>query len=186
MKGLIALALGAVLMSTAAAKDIAGLPIPDNINVQNTPLVLNGAGVRSKFFVKVYIGALYLPSRQTSTAAILAAAGPKSVRLHFLHSEVSADKLVAAWNDGFTANQGENEQAALKDRIERFNALFPSVRRGDIIRLDMLANGSTEVWVSDNKRGVIEGGDFQQALLKIWLGDKPAQASLKQELLGNE
>lgn len=186
MKRMMALIVMCALTSAASAKELAGLQIPDTVSVQTVALALNGAGVRSKFFVKVYAGAMYLPTRQTTAAAVLTAPGPKSMRLHFLHSEVSADKLVDAWNDGFTANLSDAEHAALKAHIERFNTLFPTVRRGDVVRLDLLTNGNTEIWINDNRRGVIDGPDFQQALLKIWLGEKPAQASLKENLLGNE
>jgi hypothetical protein len=53
------------------------------------------------------------------------------------------------------------------------------VRRGDIVRLDLLTDGATEVWLNDARRGAIVGTDFQQALRKSWLGEKPADNGLK-------
>ena len=38
--------------TSAVALEIAGVTIPDNLN---TNLQLNGAGIRSKFFFKIYI-----------------------------------------------------------------------------------------------------------------------------------
>lgn len=55
----------ALLLSPAMtlAKEVAGVTLPETITLGSKPLVLNGAGIRSKFFIKVYVGALYLPAR---------------------------------------------------------------------------------------------------------------------------
>src|SRR5688572_27617935 len=96
-----------LLLLTAVAADAAvveDVNVPDSITVADSALVLNGAGVRKRFFVKVYVGALYLPSKETKAEAIVNAPGAKSVRLHFLYSEVEAKKLADAWTDGFKSN----------------------------------------------------------------------------------
>ncbi|MBI3897969.1 MAG: chalcone isomerase family protein [Gammaproteobacteria bacterium] len=178
-------AVGLVLSTTIAfGKEIAGVQVPDTVTVQTNDLVLNGAGIRTRVFFKIYVGALYLKAREGNTLSVLAAPAPKSVRLHLLHSEISADKLVDAWNDGFAANHTADELKALKARIDQFNKLFPTVFRGDVIRLDLLLDGSTEVFINDKKRGAVPGEDFQKALLKIWLGNNPVDKDLKQALLG--
>lgn len=175
-----------LLCQTASAREIAGAQVPENATLpgQAAPLVLNGAGIRSKFFVKVYVGALYLPKHEATVAAILAAPAPASVRLHFLHSEVEAAKLVSAWNDGFTANQDETTLKTLQPRIDQFNGFFRTVRRGDVVRLDLLPAEGTQVWINEELRGTVPGADFQKALLEIWLGAKPADGSLKDGMLG--
>lgn len=189
MRYSIPLALSLMLLSlTAAAKEVAGVKLPDTLTLapDQPALVLNGAGVRSKFFVKVYVGALYLPARATDAASIVRHTGPVAVHMHFLHSEVSKEKLVDAWNDGFSANLPEAARARLKERIERFNALFRTVRRGDVIRLEYLPGSGTSVIVNDARQGTIEGEDFMQAWLKIWLGEKPADGDLKRAMLGGD
>jgi hypothetical protein len=40
------------------------------------------------------------------------------------------------------------------------------------------------VYIADELRGTIEGADFFQAVLRIWLGDKPADSGLKRGMLG--
>lgn len=175
---------GLWLCVSADAKEVAGVQLPDTTTVQDSVLMLNGAGTRTRFFVKVYVGALYLPARQNTTDGVLAAAGPKSVRLHIVYKEVSADKMNEALNDGFAGNTSAAELEKLQPRIEQFRALIPTVRRGDTVRLDFLRDGTTEVWVNDARRGGIAGADFQRAVLRIWLGDKPADRSLKHAMLG--
>lgn len=169
----------------AAAKDIAGVSVPDAITVDDVELKLNGAGIRKRFFVKVYIGALYLRERQTTADAVLAATPPKSMRLHVLYDEIAAPKLVQAWNEGFANNIDDAERAALEPRIARFNSLFTAVRKGDVVRLDFIGD-TTEVWINQERKGAVAGPDFQRALLRIWLGQTPIDAGLKRLLLGGE
>jgi len=186
MSNWIGLALALMLSSTAAwARDVAGVSLPETVKLGNAPaLVLNGAGVRSKFFIKVYVGALYLPARARDANAVLHHTGPVSMHMHFVHSEVSKEKLVKAWSEGFDANLDKAERARLGSRIDHFNKLFQTARKGDVIRLDYLPGHGTTVTINNESRGVIEGEDFMQGWLRIWLGKQPADADLKQGLLG--
>ena len=59
--------LGAALLTTllvaaplAQAKMVNDVDVADKIQVADQSLTLNGAGVRSKFFMDLYVGALYL------------------------------------------------------------------------------------------------------------------------------
>jgi hypothetical protein len=170
----------------ALAVTVEGVNVPDTITVADTPLALNGAGVRKRFFIKVYVGALYLPAKESKVEAILASPGAKSVRLHFLYKEVDADSLTGAWNDGFKNNNTEAELAALAARIEQFNGMFRAVKSGETIFVDLLPGGETRVAINNEPRGSVTGADFQKALLKIWLGDKPADGDLKRGMLGTK
>lgn len=174
------------LAPAVPAREIAGIQVPETVTVEGTPLILNGAGIRRKFFFKIYLGALYLKNRQTTTNAVLTADNPRSVRMHFIYKEVSANQLVDAWNDGFKGNSSDKELAALKTRIEEFNALFPAVHSGDTVNIDFLTDGTTAVRINGARRGTVSGADFQKAVLKIWLGDDPADGSLKQAMLGGQ
>jgi hypothetical protein len=176
-----------LLLLTAASANavvVEGVNVPDSATVGDTALVLNGTGVRKRFFVKVYIGALYLPAKENKAETIVAAGGAKSVRLHFLYGELEAKKLTDAWTEGFKGNHSDAEYEALRPRIERFNALFRTVKRGETIFVDLLPNGETTVAINNERRGEVAGADFQKALLKIWLGQKPADEDLKRAMLG--
>lgn len=183
----IVLALALILSSaTAFGKSVAGVVLPESITLGAHPLVLNGAGLRSRFFVNVYVGALYLPARNRDAAAILRTDGPVAMHMYILHSEISKEKLVDAWNDRFDANLSAAEHAALAARIERFDGLFRTVHKGNVIRLDYLPGTGTTVSIDNEKLGVIEGADFRQAWLRIWLGTQPADKNLQQNLLGTD
>lgn len=172
--------------AVAPAVEVGGANLPDSATVERTPLPLNGAGVRSKFFVKVYAAALYLPAPAREFDAVLALRGPKRLLMHFVHDRVERDKLVEAWREGFAANTAAAQLPALQARIDTFNGWFDTLVAGDEVVLDLLADGSTRVTIRDQLRGAIPGADFQRALLAIWLGEHPADASLKRGLLGQD
>ncbi|MGL5395016.1 MAG: chalcone isomerase family protein, partial [Shewanella sp.] len=43
------------------AKEVSGVQVADSITLDAQTLQLNGAGVRSKFFMDLYVGSLYVP-----------------------------------------------------------------------------------------------------------------------------
>jgi hypothetical protein len=169
----------------AAARVIAGVDVPPTATLGSEEVVLNGAGIRVKLFMKIYVGALYLKARQTSVDAVLSDPGAKRIVMNFLYKKVSTKKLVDGWNKGFTNNSTGAEVKALQDRITLFNAMFDTVYRGDVIRLDYLPGTGTQVWINDTLKGTVAGEDFSRALLKIWLGPKPPDEDLKDAMLGN-
>ncbi|KPJ98411.1 MAG: hypothetical protein AMJ60_08340 [Desulfobacterales bacterium SG8_35] len=170
---------------STAAREIAGVAVPESVTIKNKALVLNGAGIRKKLFIKVYVGALYLTMKRTTVGEILSDPGAKRIVMSFLYKEVSAEKLVAGWNEGFAGNNTPEGLKGLQDRINQFNSFFITVRKGDVIRLDYMPEQGTQVWINDTLKGIVPGEDFSIALLKIWLGPKPADAGLKNALLGN-
>lgn len=166
----------------ASAIEVAGVVVPPTAMVAGQKLVLNGAGLRKKAIFKVYVGALYLPSKTTSADAALAA-GVAKVTMKMMR-DVDGEKLRGAWTEGFANNNAPGDMPKLKARIERFNALFPDTEEGDLIEVDL--NGASGVTVSiDGKpRGSVEGEDFAKAVLRIWLGPKPPSDDLKNGMLG--
>lgn len=184
MKQWLAVAGGLFLMaSSVCAGEVEGVVVPDSTEVAGTSLKLNGAGVRTKFFFDIYVGALYLPKRVTTVEQVLAGPGPKRVSMSILYHEVSREKLVDGWIAGFEKNQSKASQAKLKVRLAQFNAMFSDAHRGDLFTFDFLEDGSTVVTLKGNKAGTIHGADFQRALLEVWLGKKPADKGLKAAML---
>jgi hypothetical protein len=104
--------------------------------------------------------------------------------MDILYSKVEREKLIDAWNDGFSANLTAEALNVLRDRIDQFNAMFDTLVEGDSVKIDYLPDRGTSVSINGVNKGNISGFDFQQALLKIWLGDKPVTDSLKKAMLG--
>ena len=174
-----------VFSTPVHALEVEGVNIPGNISQDNgQTLMLNGAGIRSKFFFSIYVGALYLAEKQHKVSDILSATSPNRISMNFLYDEVSKEKLTSAWNDGFTENNNKEEMQKLKDRLSTFNNLFKTVVKGDVIVLDYTPDTGTLVSINNEKQGIIPGSDFNRALLKVWLGEEPADSDLKEAMLG--
>lgn len=153
-------------------------------------LILNGAGLRSKLFLKVYAIGLYLPQRAATTADILALHGPKRIHIVALR-DLSAEQFADALVKGIHKNHGEAELATLNPRLEGFRATLLAqgeAVKGTVILLDWLPDGTdgiTRLTVNGKQVGnPVPGEDFYQALLRIWLGERPAEGGLKRDLLG--
>lgn len=176
------------LAALVGAAEVEGVKLADKVRVGDSgpELVLNGAGVRTRVVFKVYVGALYLPQKNAAASAILGDAGAKRVALHLLR-DVTADQLLSALNDGLKANHTPEHLAKLDAQVKQLETIFKSVKAaksGDTILIDFLGEPGTRITVNNEAKGTIPGVDFGRALLRVWLGENPAEAALKKAMLG--
>lgn len=174
----------AVFAGGALAAEVAGVKLDDKASVGGKELVLNGAGVRTRAVFKVYVGSLYLPAKATTAQAALAA-GPRRVQLNLLRN-LSADQLVDALTDGLKENTSEAEFAAIKPQTDQLVTImksFGDVKEGNVVTLDFV-DGATRVALNGQAKGQVTGEPFNQALTRVWIGDKPVQGDLKKAMLG--
>jgi len=174
---------GLLLAGTAWAAEVEGVNVPESVEVGGSKLLLNGAGVRTKFFFDIYVGALYLARNTRKAEEAIGMEGPKRVAMHILYGEVGKEKLVYGWKEGFMKNQSRKVMLSLKERLDRYNAMFSDVKKGDAILLDYVPEEGTSVTIRGERKGVIPGKDFNDALLAVWLGRKPADSDLKEAML---
>ncbi|UCH39427.1 MAG: chalcone isomerase family protein [Gammaproteobacteria bacterium] len=184
-KAVLATCLGLWCTLTAAA-ELSGVFVEDEIKTgDGQTLVLNGIGLREKLWVDVYVGALYLPNRSSDVAEILSRPGPWRVQLDFVYKEVDRDKLIEAWREGFEKNQNSETLKKLQARIDQFYQYFDSsVVAKEQYAFDYRPDQGVRVSRNGKPLGTIPGEDFKNALLEIWLGNHPADKSLKKGMLG--
>lgn len=177
-----------LLPANVSAREVEGVELSETISIEGVaqPLVLNGAGVRSKFFFDIYVGALYLPAKQSDAESILSASAANRIVMHFLYDEVPKKKLIQGWIDGFENNQDKKTFTALKPRLDAFNEMFTDLKKGDVVLLDYIPQTGTRVTMKGELKGTIKGADFNKALLAIWLGEDPVTGSLKDAMLGDD
>src|SRR3990170_2961351 len=163
-----ALTLAAV---TASAATVAGVQIEDTSSVAGQNLVLNGAALRKKFVVKVYVGALYLPSKQNNAAAILAADAPRRQVMHFLY-DVDKIKLVEAWEEGLKDNT-PNASPEVKTAFKTLSTWMEDMQKGQRIVLTYAPGTGTTVEVNGKNKGTLGGKAVADAILNTWVGPEP-------------
>jgi hypothetical protein len=176
-----------LLAAPALAAEVAGVKVDDRAKVEASDLVLNGAGLRIKYFLNIYVAGLYLTEKKSTSADILALPGAKRISMRLMRG-LSAKQLTDALELGMRDNASAAEREALRGRLDELagimNAL-QSAKAGDLIALDWLPGTGTRIVLNGEPRGkIIAGEDFYRALLRIWLGEDPAQESLKKALLG--
>jgi hypothetical protein len=118
---------------------------------------------------------------------VLAAPGPKRISMVMLR-DVTAQQLSEALNNGVRDNHTPAELEKLRPRIEMLNRIMTTIgnaKSGSVITLDFVPASGTHVALNGAAQGApIAGEDFYQALLKIWIGEDPADSGLKKALLG--
>lgn len=191
-----------VLMAAtqAPAYEIGGIEIPDSYKAGDSQLILNGAGLRKKFGIKVYAAGLYLTEKQADGNTILNLDKPMTLIMKW-RRKVPPEKI----NEVFFSSFANSVQAPKQNVYGPDSDYGPL--SGDIVRFmswiakkDALKNESfiykyipnegTSVYIDTGGGpthfGTIPGLEFKKALFGIWIGDRQAVGKkLKNKLLGN-
>ena len=187
MKNLFAILLLTLSLPALAAVEVEGVKFDDTVKVGPGDTVLNGAGLRKKVFFKVYSIGLYLPQKQTTPTAVLAAKGPKRIAIVTLR-DLTAEQFVDSLIEALTKNHDAATMTALKPRVDQFRKNMLSIGNApekSVVNLDWLPDSGTRLSFNGSAKGAdIPSEDFYSALLRIWIGEEPAQADLKSLLLG--
>jgi Chalcone isomerase-like len=171
----------AVLSGVAEAGTLAGVTLPDSTTVGGSTVVLNGMGLREKYFIDIYVGALYLPAKTTDATKAITADEPKRIVMHFTYSSVPKDKVNETFDSGFAGVPGHE---AYQDRIDTLKGMMTDFTTGDVVTLDYVPGAGTTVTVKGQNKGTIAGADFMKGLWTVYLGPKPPTAALKAGMLG--
>jgi Chalcone isomerase-like len=167
----------------ASAADVAGVNMEEKTTVNGQTLVLNGAGLRKKFFIKVYVGGLYLPAKMSNPASILSSDTPRRMVMHFLYS-VSKDQMCDAWEEGLEANT-PNASAEVKKDFKTLCSWMEPIPKGNRLVLTYVPGTGTIVEVNGKVKGTIAGRATADAIVSTWIGPKPAMGDdFKNAVLG--
>lgn len=168
--------------------EVANVKYETAVDLAGQKLLLNGAGVRYKFVVKVYTAGLYLTHKASTTAEVLAAPGPKRVHIQMLR-DLDGNELGKLFTKGMEANAPREEFVKCINGVLKLSEVFASRKQlnsGDNFSVDYLPGVGSTLMVNGKQMLAepIKEPEFFSALLRIWLGDKPADDSLKEALLG--
>jgi hypothetical protein len=179
-KTLLALACVCAFSLPILAATLADVTLPDTVTVGNQTLVLNGMGLRTKLFIKVYVGGLYIEKKSGDAVAIVQSDATKRVVLQFIYGEVSRDQLVEAFTDGFKGNAPK----APKAQVDQFIAAVEGMKKGEQMVVTYVPAAGTTLSIRGKDKLTIPGLPFAQAVFSVWLGPKPPTSDLKKGMLG--
>ncbi|MFP5467778.1 MAG: chalcone isomerase family protein [Gammaproteobacteria bacterium] len=167
--------------------DAGGVRFEVQQSVAGKALRLNGAGVRYKAVFQVYSAGLYLEQKATTTEEVLATAGPKRMTITMLR-DIDSGELGKLFSRGMEDNMERSAFSKLIPGVMRMSQVFSDhkmLRKGETFTLDWVPGTGTILTI----KGKAEGDPFKEkeffdALMRIWLGPKPADWRLKDALLG--
>jgi len=166
-----------------SAAELAGVSMPDTVNVAGKQLTLNGMGLREKLMFDIYVAGLYLETKSSDAETILASPGAKFLRMHFVYKKVGEKKLTDAWTEGLENNVG-SQLDALRPSLDRLNSWMEEMVRGDEMTFTSIPGQGLRVEVKGQEKGVIDDEAFSKAFWSIFLGEDPPTGKLKKGLLG--
>lgn len=170
-----------------AAIDVNGIKFEEVTKVAGKDLTLNGAGMRTKVVIKVYAAGLYLPEKKKEVADILKLEGPRRVTL-VMARDIASEDLGKAFMDGINDNLEKAEKTRIAGQIAKIGEMFASIdaiKKGDTLHMDWIPGTGTVCELNGKRIGEpVSDVNFYNAVLRIWLGDKPVDRSLKPALLG--
>ena len=182
-----ALLLAAPLAAQAQTTEVGGVKYENNEQLANSKLVLNGAGVRYKAIFKVYTAGLYLGAKVGTPEEVFAAPGPKRLHIVMLR-DIDANELGKLFTRGMQDNAPREEFSKSIPGTLRMADIFSAKKKllaGDNFSIDWVPGVGTSVLINGKAQGEpVKEPEFFSALLRIWLGNKPADDALKAALLG--
>lgn len=184
---LLAAGFATSLSVAAATIEVAGVKLEDRVTVAGKPLVLNGAGVRYKAVFKVYAAGFYIEKPANAPDALLDQPGPKRMTITMLR-DIDSAELGKLFSRGMEDNMEKGSFAKLVPGVMRMSQVFSHhkvLKSGENFVLDWIPGTGTVLTI----KGQVEGEPFKEpeffeALMRIWLGPKPADWQLKDALLG--
>lgn len=188
---IISAALAALSASPLAlaqsATEVAGVKYEPSVQVGNSRLQLNGAGIRYKAVFKVYTAGLYLGGKAATTEAVLAAPGAKRMHIVMLR-DIDGNELGKLFTRGMQDNAPREEFSKSIAGTIRMSEIFSARKKllsGENFSVDYVPGVGTTVLVNGKPQAEpIKEPEFFSALMRIWLGNNPADAQLKDALLG--
>jgi hypothetical protein len=153
----------------------------------DTPLQLNGAGVRYKAVFKVYTAGLYVEKKASTLQEVTAQRGPKRMSITMLR-EIDSTELGKLFSRGMEDNMDRAAFSRIAPGVLRMSQIFSEHKKlqpGDQFMIDWIPGTGTVITVKGKAQGEpFKEPEFFQALLSIWLGSLPADFKLKDALLG--
>ena len=175
----------------AWALDVAGVNYRPVTTVEGVSLRLNGAGVRQFASSPLYTAGLYLEQKSSTTQGVLQAKGAKQVRVVMLR-ETTGKEMGDLLTQGLIGNSSDEDLANLIPEIMELGTLIAergTLRQGDSFQIDWTATGGTTITVIQHgsRKPVIEvfaKPELIGAMMRMWIGEHPADPALKAALLG--
>lgn len=165
-------------------KKVAGVNYPSTFKTENTTLVLNGAGIRSMWFIDLYTAGVYISKKSSEANEIINCDCIQAFRIVITSSLVTTDKFNAAIDEALNKSMNNNTSSIAKEIEQLKTALGTGLKVNDEFLLVYNPSEGLKVYKNKEYRDTIKGLNFKKETMKIWLGEKCINDDLKEDLLG--
>lgn len=176
--------LSALMILPAQAMKVNGVDMDETVTLEGQNLVLNGAGVRVKWFVKGYVAGLYLQEKSNDAEAIINADAPMAVRLVITSSLITPERMSESTRDGFVRSTQGNIAPIEAEIDGMISAFKDKVEENDVFDLVYVPGTGVEVFRNGERKATVAGMEFKKAMFGIWLSKNNIQKDLKKAMVG--
>lgn len=157
------------------ARVIAGVDLPDEVEVAGQALALRSCGVRDTLWVEHYVAAVYLPPDIPAASAMVDSNQPMVILLHITSTSMLPEQVPEQWREPLRKELSD-------EPLSKVREAYSSLTVGDRVRLDyspkagvgMSVNGTM---VTTMSRGLID------SMLRTWAGEDQLTGKLQRLLL---
>ncbi|MBK7817533.1 MAG: chalcone isomerase family protein [Sphingobacteriaceae bacterium] len=161
---------------------VGDVKVPTVFQIEETTLILNGAGLREKYFVDLYVLALYLKVKSSDALKIMHANEHMALKFSVVTNLLTSERMKEAVDEGFTRSTNGNT-APIQNKIDQFkNAFSEELKKGDVFDFVYDSSNGTHIIKNNKLITTIQGLDFKKALFGMWLYKKASD--LQDKILG--
>lgn len=188
---LLLLATMAALLSTGALAgtlDVGGVKVEESLTIYNNTLLLNGAALVSNGKTPSYVAQIYAKQKFKTLDELFAVPGPKRLVLTAV-KEVDTGPIVKMFNRSVDDIAGKSDRAKLIPGLMSIGEIFKAnrvLKPGDVMTMDWVPISGLVIYLG----GRLQGQPYREpelfrAAMAVWMGEFPADAKVKESLLGH-
>lgn len=166
---------------------LAGFELPENISINGKTLKLNGAAIRTKFFINTYIIALYSENPINNEEDAIYSSIPRCLRMIITTPLATPSAVSQNIGSGLKESMTEENYNKLKPVLDEIKNIIAKTNTGFKDYIDNFYDSDKSFTYLKN--GEIlgktdeDGKIFAEAIFNLYLGKKPKDIKIKKALL---
>ena len=188
--GLLLLATLSMVLGTtgiAGTLDVGGVKVQESLTIYNNTLLLNGAGLVYNGKTPSYVAQIYAKQKFKTLDELFVVPGPKRLVLTAV-KEVDTGPIVKLFNRNVDDVAGKSDRAKLIPGLMSIGEIFKTnrvIKPGDVMTMDWVPVSGMVIYLG----GKLQGQPYREpelfkAAMGVWMGEFPADAKVKDSLLG--
>lgn len=177
--------LSVLLFATyGEARTIGGVDLSESLKLDgmDKQLVLNGGGIRTKFFMDIYVAGLYLTEKNNDYLAIMDQDETMAIKIEIVSKLITSERFKEATEAGFLRTTN-NDPSMIREQIDKAMKVFDAeFNVGDVFDIVYVKGQGTKFYKNGSFIANVEGMEFKKALFGIWIIDKPSHKCEKLRL----